>query len=88
MSSTIRLKIDRKALERYTDVVLQADDPELAITLDGSKIPALVNTEIEEGVMMTVAQSEVLNDLYTAAVHGGNTALILEIADDGVITIE
>ncbi len=80
MSSTIRLKIDRKALERYTDVVLQADDPGLAITLDGRRIGELVRTEIEEGVMMTVGQSETLNDLITGP-------LVLEIAEDGKLSI-
>ena len=76
----IRVTVDAKGIQRYTDVVFNPGDP-MAISIDGREAEALwVNNECGDDPGLTVGQSESLADLLRDGVS-------LDIADDGTITV-
>ncbi len=73
----IRLVIDRKGIERFTDATFNHGDP-LSIMVDGRAIKHdWVDGQNDPG--LTVGQSETLDQILT-------DGLVIEIDEDGLIT--
>lgn len=76
--ASIHIKLDRKAVERYSDAIFAPGDP-LAIKIDGREIQRdWCDGGEDPGI--TVAQDEVLRDLVSEGVT-------LEIGEDGSLTV-
>ena len=70
--------IDPKGIERFSE--LKIGEGLEQISLEGREIGAVVRTEIDEGNLITVGQSETLDDLITVP-------LVLEIDEGGAMRI-